>query len=224
MKVMVDMVSDFVCPWCFLAHRRLGDAIAEFQRLEPGARVQVNYLPFFLDGALPASSRPWRPFLEKKFGGAAALNQMLENVQAAAGEDLHFAFDRIKFRSSTLDAHRLCYRAQSSGQRPERVMALAEALFAAYFIDGRDIGDGAVLIEIIKAVGDKSDTVAEYLEAGDGTQAVRKMATQVQSQGVDSVPFFIFNRRLVVSGAQSVAGFGAALHQVASAHANRRPS
>lgn len=216
MKIMVDMVSDFVCPWCFIGFRRLRAAIADFEGSHSGVPVQVNVLPFLLDGDMPAEGKPWRAFLEHKFGGAKALNMALEDVQTAAGEDIRFDFDAIKLRSSTMLAHRLCYHAQANGVRPERVMKLVDSFFVAFFQQGRDIGDPAVVTELAVSVGYREEDLSAWLEQKGDERTVKKMAAQLSQQGVKSVPFFIFNRRLAVSGAQSVAGFGAALHQASA--------
>ena len=139
---------------------------------------------------------------------------VFERVRAAAGaEGPAFAFEQIRLRVNTLRAHRLVYRAQALGWRPEVVRAMVDALFVAYFQDARDIGDIGTLADIAAAAGGRRDDVLTYLEGEDDVAAVRKMANQLTRQGVSGVPFFVFNRRLAVSGAQSEAALGAALIQ-----------
>lgn len=214
MALVVDVVSDFVCPWCFLGRRRLSAALASLRAERPGLSVQVNWLPYFLNPGTPVTGEPYRPFLETKFGSRAAVDRLFADVREAAGSELSFDFERIALRPNTLRAHRLCYRAQSAGYRPERVDALVEAIFGAYFQQGRDIGDIETLADIAAGCGDRREAVVAYLSGPDDEQSVRKMAAQVHKQGVSGVPFFIFDRSIAVSGAQSATALGAALRQV----------
>lgn len=210
----IDLVSDFVCPWCFLGKARLDKALAEFAMVHPAVRVRVNWLPFFLNRDTPAAGEPYRPFLERKFGGPNAVDAMLGRVSEAAAEDgLELAFDRITVRPNTLNAHRLMYRAQSRGYRQDQVGMLATGLFESHFQRGHDIGDHEVLADIAQGVGDKRDVVLDYLASDRDLVAVKRMADAVNKQGVSAVPFFILNRKLAVSGAQSVAALGAGLLQ-----------
>ncbi len=210
----IDLVSDFVCPWCFLGKVRLDRAIAELKTSRPDLNVRVNWLPFFLNPDTPAAGEPYRAFLEAKFGGALKADAVLEDVRAAAAPDgLEYAFERIRTRPNTLQAHRLAYRAQALGQTAARIDALTGALFAAHFQEGRDIGDNATLADIAAACGERRDAVLEYLEGRADIDKVRRMAEGVRKQGISGVPFFILNRRLAVSGAQSAAVLGAAILQ-----------
>lgn len=211
----IDLVSDFVCPWCFLGKVRLEKALAALKADRPEVVPRINWLPFFLNPDTPSAGEPYRGFLEAKFGGPAKVDALHAQLsEAAAPDGVRFAFERIRTRPNTLKAHRLMYRAQALGQAPEKVQALASALFAAHFQEGRDIGDNETLAEIAAACGDRRDAVLAQLEAGDDDAAnVRRMAEQLRRQGIEGVPFFIFNRKLAVSGAQSVAVLGAALLQ-----------
>ena len=120
---------------------------------------------------------------------------------------------RIQTRPNTLQAHRLMYRAQAQGQKPERIQSLAQALFAAHFQEGRDIGDKDTLADIAAACGDRREAVREWLDGRGSIDAVERMAAGVRRQGIEGVPFFILNRKLAVSGAQSAAVLGAAILQ-----------
>ncbi|SIR26255.1 Predicted dithiol-disulfide isomerase, DsbA family [Aromatoleum tolulyticum] len=211
----IDFVSDFVCPWCFLGKTRLARALEQVRDNHPDLEVRVNWLPFFLNPDTPAAGEPYRPFLEAKFGGRRGADEVLARVvEAAAPDGLQFAFDRIATRPHTLLAHRLTYRAQSQGHTTAQINALGEALFAAHFQQGRDIGDIATLIDIaVETAGDRREDVEAYLESDEDAATVKRMAAQLQKQGVSGVPFFIFNRRLAVSGAQTSAALGAAVLQ-----------
>jgi predicted DsbA family dithiol-disulfide isomerase len=218
MTLDIDVVSDFVCPWCRLGRARLERAVADFLAARPGRRIRINWLPYFLNPDTPVAGEAYRPFLERKFGSARAVDALFARVREAAEPDgVHFAFDAIQVRPNTLRAHRLIYRAQSRGATPERVQALVGAAFEAYFVGGRDIGDVDTLADIAAACGERRERIVEYLAGEEDAPAVRRIAGQLGRQGVEGVPFFIFNRSLAVSGAQSAAALGAALEQVADA-------
>lgn len=219
MILNIDLVSDFVCPWCFLGKVRLAQALQQVSESRPGLRAQINWLPFFLNGDTPAQGEPYRRFMETKFGGARGADAAEARVAEAAADDgLIFAFDRIRTRPNTLAAHRLTYRAQSLGHTPERVTALVDGLFEAYFQLGRDIGDHDTLADIATAAGDRRESVLDYLASDRDTATVKRLAAGLQQQGVSGVPFFILNRRLAVSGAQSAAALGAAILQSLQEH------
>jgi len=203
MKLPIDLVSDFVCPWCFIGKTRLDAALARLQSIRPDVEPQVNWLPFFLNPDTPPEGEPYRAFLEAKFGGPQRVDEMLGRIaEAAVPDGVQFAFDRIRTRPNTLDAHRLCYRAQSAGWAPERVRALAGALFAAHFQQGRELGDTATLADIAAACGERHEEVLDYLDGTEHTAEVQHLARHMSAQGIQGVPFFIFNHKLAVSGAQ----------------------
>lgn len=204
MNITIDIVSDFVCPWCFIGKRRLAQAVTLVEASHPDTRVQFNWLPYFLNPNTPPEGEPYRAFLEAKFGGKAQADKLQSDV-VAAGRDaaVDFNFADILTRPNTLRAHRLVYRAQSIGHRPATVEALVDRLFVAHFQLGEDIGDIATLAEIATACGDIKRNVAAYLQGNDGEQRVRSLANKIGALGVTGVPFFIMQRRLTVSGAQS---------------------
>ena len=210
----IDLVSDFVCPWCFLGKVRLDRALAELRVSRPDLDVRVNWLPFFLNPDTPAAGEPYREFLEAKFGGPIKAEAVLDKVRAVAADDgLVYAFERIQTRPNTLAAHRLMYRAQAQGQKPERIQALGHALFAGHFQEGRDIGDLDTLADIAAACGERREAVREWLAGRGEVDKVKRMAEGVRRQGIEGVPFFILNRKMALSGAQSAAVLGAAILQ-----------
>lgn len=210
----IDLVSDFVCPWCFLGKVRLDRALAELRVSRPDLDVRVNWLPFFLNPDTPAAGEPYREFLEAKFGGPIKAEAVLDKVRAVAADDgLVYAFERIQTRPNTLAAHRLMYRAQAQGQKPKRIQALGHALFAAHFQEGRDIGDLDTLADIAAACGERREAVREWLAGRGEVDKVKRMAEGVRRQGIEGVPFFILNRKMALSGAQSAAVLGAAILQ-----------
>lgn len=214
MILNIDFVSDFVCPWCFLGKVRLERALTELQATRPELEPRVNWLPFLLNPDTPPHGEPYRAFLDAKFGGPIKAEAVLDNVRAAAAADgLQYAFERIQTRPNTLHAHRLMYRAQSIGQTQARIQMLGGALFAAHFQEGRDIGDKDTLADIAATCGERRDSVREWLDSSADTDKVQRMVAGVRKQGVEGVPFYILNRKLAVSGAQSSAVLGAALLQ-----------
>lgn len=214
MNVAIDIASDFVCPWCFIGKRRLAQAIALARGKRPELRFQLNWLPYFLNPDTPPAGEPYRAFIEAKFGGATGAAQaQLDVAEAGRASGLAFHFEKIEKRPNTLLAHRLVYRAQSIGHRPEAVEALVERLFAAHFQRGEDIGDVDVLAGIAAECGDRRDEVVAFLQSGEAVAQVKTLAAKVGGLGVSGVPFFIVQRRLAVSGAQSAEVLAAAIAQ-----------
>ena len=218
MNVAIDIVSDFVCPWCYIGKTRLAAAAALVLEQHPQTRFQFNWLPYFLNPDTPPAGEPYRAFLEAKFGGARAVDKMHEKVADAGRDDgVNFDFARIAKRPNTLRAHRLVYRAQSLGHRPAEIEALVERLFSAHFQRGEDIGDVATLAAIAAECGDVKDDVSAYLESDEDAKKVKSLAAKVGKLGVDGVPFFIIQRRLTVAGAQTGVLLAAAILQAMQA-------
>lgn len=214
MNVAIDIVADFVCPWCFIGKRRLQQAVALLRAKRPELRFQLNWLPWFLNPDTPLSGEPYQAFLEARFGGATQAARIQLEVAAAGRESgVDFHFDKIGKRPNTLLAHRLVYRAQSIGHRPEAVDALVERLFAAYFQNGEDIGDAGTLTGIAVECGDRREDVALFLAGGESSRQVKSLVQKVSHLGVSSVPFFIIQRRMTVPGAQSAEILAAAIEQ-----------
>jgi predicted DsbA family dithiol-disulfide isomerase len=216
MKLTIDVVSDVVCPWCFIGKRHLDKALAQWRADHPDSEVTVTWHPFFLNPDTPEAGEPYRPFLERKFGGPQGLAEIWQRVSAAGHQaGIAFAFERIELRANTLNAHRLIHHAQKimSPAKPETVSLadgaggtaigdLVEALFAAQFLDGRHVGDRAVLADVAASCGMAREAVLRYLESAEDADTVRSGAAEAGHRGINGVPFFIFNNRLAASGAQ----------------------
>jgi predicted DsbA family dithiol-disulfide isomerase len=189
----IDIVSDVVCPWCYIGKRNLEAALASL----PANGVAVQWRPYQLDPTIPAEGIARRVYLERKFG--ARVDEIYTRVAAAGREaGINFAFDRVERSPNTLDAHRLIRWAQSAGKQDE----IVERLFRDFFLEGRDIGDLAVLIEAASDAG-MEHAVVERLLAGDADKdAVREEIATAQRLGVTGVPFFIFAGRFGLPGAQ----------------------
>lgn len=194
--VAIDIVSDVVCPWCYVGKRRLEAALRE----RPEEKVVVRWHPFQLDPTIPAGGLDRRAYMVKKFGSAERIDEIHARLtEAGRAEKIDFAFDRIKRSVNTLDAHRLLAWAGSAGVQD----AAAEALFRAYFVEGRDIGDRAVLADVAEAVGLDRAAIAQKLAGEDDVDTVRAEIEAAVRIGVSGVPFFIFAQSFAVSGAQA---------------------
>ena len=216
MNLTIDVVSDVVCPWCFIGKRHLDRALELWREEQPDCEVTVHWRPFFLNPDTPESGEPYRPFLEKKFGGPRQLEELWQRVsEAGRTAGIEFAFEKIELRANTLNAHRLIHHAQTvmSPAKPETVSLadgvggtaianLVEALFAAQFLEGRHVGDRAVLADVAAACGMDREAVLRFLESTEDAEAVRGGADEARRKGINGVPFFIFNNRLAASGAQ----------------------
>ncbi|BAL22635.1 DsbA family oxidoreductase [Azoarcus sp. KH32C] len=219
MILNIDLVSDFVCPWCLLGKARLARAIEQVRATHPELELRINWLPYFLNPDLPAAGAAFRPWLDAKFGSASAVDDMHARLtEAGAADGVSFDFERIARLPNTLNAHRLTYRAQSQGQTQARVNQLAQALFAAHFQEGRDIGDIATLADIAVDCGEDRTEIESYLASNEDAATVKRLAGGVRKQGVEGVPFFIMNRCIGVSGAQQPAALGAAILQSLRPH------
>jgi predicted DsbA family dithiol-disulfide isomerase len=205
----IDVVSDVVCPWCYLGEKRLDAALAD----EP-LPVAVRWRPYQLDPTIPEGGLDRTEYMEKKFGKGGQLKTVHDNLVRLGTEvGLPFAFDEIKRAPNTLDAHRLIRWAASAGKQGQVV----DRLFRGYFVEGRDIGDRAVLLKIADECGLDRGLVEKLLADGADADAVRQEIAQAQAIGVTGVPFFIFAGRLGVSGAQDVSMLKRAMAQARQA-------
>lgn len=198
----VDVVFDFVCPWCYIGKRRL-EAALEAWRAEHAADPEpvVRWLPFQLHPEIPSGGLPRREHLERKHGPSGPSSEKQEHVTALGKSlGLAFDFDRITVQPNTIDAHRLSGCAQLRGRQNDMV----EALFRAYFMQGIDLNDYDALVSLATTVGFEWGQVALYLGSATDVQSVRRMELRARSAGVDIVPFFIFNDKITVSGAHEV--------------------
>jgi predicted DsbA family dithiol-disulfide isomerase len=207
----VDVVSDVVCPWCYLGEKRLAAALAE----ESGP-VAVRWRPYQLDPTISESGLDRAEYMEKKFGKSGRLQSVHDNLTRLGAEvGLPFAFDKIKRSPNTLDAHRLIRWAVSADAQEEVV----DRLFKAYFVEGRDIGDRAVLIEIAAECGLDAKLVEKLFTDGADVDLVRQEIEQAQAMGVSGVPFFIFAGRVGVPGAREPSVLRQAIAQARQAMA-----
>ena len=201
-SLAIDIVSDIVCPWCFIGKRKLERALAELRTTEPSLAVQVRWHPFELNPDLPAEGIARTTYVERKFGGAERATQVYRRVRGA-GEAIGLAlrFDRIEQQPKTFDGHRLIAWAQKQGD----ATPLVERLFQAFFLEGRRIGERRELARLAADCGWPEHDALAMLESDALRQEVTNESREALNVGIQGVPFFIFNGRIAVSGAQDPA-------------------
>jgi predicted DsbA family dithiol-disulfide isomerase len=211
MTLTVDVISDVICPWCYIGKRRLEKAARALGTVHP---VQIRWHPFELNPRLPPEGLDRREYRTAKFGSWERSQELDAQVAAAgAGEGIPFAFDRIRRTPNTFDSHRLIWLAGQAGVQDQVV----EALFRGYFTEGRDLSDRQVLLDLVVEAGlDRQQ--AERLLAGDGgVSEVRAAEAEAHTLGVQGVPFFVANHRLALSGAQEPGLFLDAFNELLAA-------
>jgi predicted DsbA family dithiol-disulfide isomerase len=209
--LVIDVVSDVVCPWCFIGKRHLEAALAG---LPDAAGATVRWQPFELNPDLPAAGVDRKHYLEAKFGGPARAAEIYARVrEAGVRAGLAFDFDAIVRQPNTRDAHRLIAWAQSRGDAGP----LVERLFRAYFLEGRFVGDRATLAVLAADAGWDGDAAREWLDSGRGADEIAAAGARVRALGIGGVPFFIFDGKVGLSGAQPPEAMREAIAQARAA-------
>ncbi len=196
----LDIISDTICPWCYIGKRRLERALARHP--QPG--LTVVWRPFQLNPAMPIDGMDREQYLVRKFGGAERAALFYDAIaKAGRAEGIEFAFHRIRRTPHTLRSHRLIRFASARDLQNEAL----EALFAGYFRDGLDIGEIKVLAAIGESIGLKENELRAYLASEADIDAVRAEEAKARTLGIDAVPCYIVDRRFVIAGAQSPEAF-----------------
>jgi predicted DsbA family dithiol-disulfide isomerase len=209
MNLTVDVISDVICPWCYIGKRRLEKAIATL-----GGQIRVRWLPFQLNPAMPKEGISRREYRTRKFGSwehAQELDARVISVGEAEG--IQFAFDKIERTPNTLDSHRLIWLAGKQGVQN----AVVEALFRGYFTDGRDISNRHTLIDVVAEAGMDRDTAESLLKSEEGLEAIKEAGELARRHRVDGVPFFIIDGMVTLGGAQPPDVFVEAFRQTGRA-------
>lgn len=220
MTLVIEMVSDLVCPWCWLGKRRMDDAI----KLVPDLEVELIFRPFELDPTIPAEGVDYKAHMKEKFGSDAgkdranAMRQAL--IDYGEAEGIPYRFDQITRRPNSFNAHRLVRWAQGQQKGAEA----KEALFKAYFSDGRDIGETDVLVDIAREIDLDPTIVAELLPTDADVQNVRNEEALFQQMGISGVPTYIANRRVAVQGAETAEKLARFLRDAAARLPEERPA
>ena len=209
----IDVVSDVVCPWCYIGKRKLEAALALPEAADL-PNVVIRWHPFQLNPELPAQGMPRQQYLEDKFGGPARAAEIYERVRAAGkAVGLTLNIDGITRQPNTLAAHALLAFAQSGDADGSDMQ---ERLFKAYFVENRFIGDANVLAEIAEEAGLNGDDARAFVSDPEHLDVVAQADAHVRHLGISGVPFFIFNQKVSVSGAQDPATLLAAMQEAIS--------
>jgi predicted DsbA family dithiol-disulfide isomerase len=188
----IDVISDVICPWCFIGKRRLEKALI-------GRSAAVRWHPFQLNRDMPREGIDRKSYRIRKFGSWERSQELDAQVAAAGqGEGIAFHFDRMARTPNTLDAHRVIWLAGESGVQD----AVVETLFHAYFTDGRDLSDRATLADVATGAGLDRAEVDDLLAGDNGLDAVRAGEDEARRLGASGVPFFVVNGRIALPGAQ----------------------
>lgn len=206
----VDIVSDVVCPWCLIGYRQLEQAAAR-----SGTALEVHWHPFELNPAMPPEGQNLREHIAEKYGSSPQDSDKARAMITGLGADLGFAFrfgedSRIV---NTFAAHQLLAWAGAMGREHD----LKQALFTAYFSEGRDVSDHAVLLDVVAATGLDRDEAAAVLADGRLAEEVRAREGFWTSRGIQGVPAMIFNQRHLVTGAQGAENYARIIAQLTSA-------
>ena len=214
-SVHVDVVSDVVCPWCFIGKRRLEAATA----LVPDIAVDINWRPYFLNPWIPREGIDRQTYLETKFGSVERYAVIAERIASAAAlEGLVYNPDKISRQPNTLDCHRLILWSRSAtdpGQVKQRLMEL-------YFAEGADLSDAKVLIQAAVDCGMDGDLVRRLLASDAEVDRIEGDANAAKEAGIDGVPCFIFGGSVIVTGAQSPEYLASAIERTAGRQARLR--
>jgi predicted DsbA family dithiol-disulfide isomerase len=205
MSLAVEVISDVICPWCYIGKRRLEKAVAAL-----GGPVAVRWFPFQLNPTMPKEGISRREYRTKKFGSWERSQELDARVVAVGqSEGIDFAFDRIERTPNTLDAHRLIWLADKKGIQD----TVVEALFRAYFTDGRDIGKRQTLLDVVSDARLDRASAEIVLNLSDGLEAMKRGEELSRRFRVEGVPFFIINGQIMLSGAQKPDAFLDAFRQ-----------
>ncbi|MEH6832862.1 DsbA family oxidoreductase [Sulfitobacter sp.] len=193
--VKLDIMSDPICPWCYIGKAHLDRALAA----APDHPFVIEWHPFQLNPDMPLEGMDRRAYLEGKFGGKeAAVRAYAPVVEHAKKAGLNINFEGMKRTPNTLNAHRLIHWAGIEG----RQTAAVSALFKAYFVDTRDIGDAEVLADIADSIEMDASLVTRLLGTDSDMQDIRDRDAHSRSMGINSVPTFIVGGKHAVPGAQ----------------------
>jgi predicted DsbA family dithiol-disulfide isomerase len=215
-KFIIDVVSDVVCPWCFLGRKRLENALA----MNPDIEVSVNWRPYQLDPTIPRQGKDRKRYMQEKFGSSDKIFEIHQQlIELGKEEGIEFDFESIEISPNTLDAHRLIRWASQA--TPNVQDATVGILFSYYFEQGKDIGDRQVLLEAAEEAGMDVAIVDSLLATDADTVGVRQEIDTANQVGVRGVPCFILDQKYAVMGAQSADALADAIRQTADGYEPR---
>ncbi len=202
----IQILSDTVCPWCYVGKRNLERAMAQ----RPDLSFKVDWLPFMLNPDMPPGGADRRRYWREKFGSDETISAMIQRLEGVGADlGLSFRFDAIQRQPSTLKSHVLLHWQFGSPNQTK----LKENLLKAFFMEGKDIGDESVLLEIVQETGLDLEQARSILKDEDKANTVKDLAQSARSEGVTGVPTFIFNKKMALVGAQPEAQLLLAINQ-----------
>lgn len=208
--VRIDVVSDVVCPWCFIGKHRLEKALA----LRPDIPVEVHWRPYFLNDWIPREGISREQYLTTKFGSPERYKGIAQRVTAAAAEEgLVYASDKMTRQPNTLDCHRLIRWAEGIGKAAD----MKQRLMDLYFTEGADLTNHAVLVQAATDVGLDPEDVRAALASDQDVEQIEREAQSAKEAGIEGVPCFIFGDKFALSGAQSPEYLAEAIDRMAQA-------
>lgn len=215
----IDIISDIVCPWCYIGKRQIEAALALYAEQNPGAdQPSLAWKPFQLNPDLPAEGMSREDYVVQKFGAARAKDIYARVAGVGTEYGIAFAFDRIARQPNTASAHSLIALAGAAGQPADGLQSrVKEAFLQAYFLDGADLTRPENLVAVATAAGLDRAQAEQCLADPRSRQAVQAEDRRARAIGVEGVPFFIFNGKLAVSGAQGPAALLEAMRQAEAA-------
>ncbi|MBS1487360.1 MAG: DsbA family oxidoreductase [Bacteroidetes bacterium] len=208
--IKIDVVSDVVCPWCYIGKRRLEKAM---DGLKAEMDFEVEFYPFELNPSIPSEGIDQKKYLSEKFGGEDRYNQITAHTtRTAAQEGLHFDFAKQKISPNTFQSHRLIAFARLFGKQA----AMNEALMRAYFEKGTDLTQNENLVAMAAEVGLNPDDTRKFLASQELSDQIKQQEQLNYQRGISGVPYFIINGKYGLSGAQPVEVFTEALREIVS--------
>ncbi len=212
--ISVDVVSDVVCPWCFIGLKRLDKALETLTDID----VELRWRPFQLDPTSPAEGKDRKEYMLAKFGSEQRLREIHARIEPLGeAEGISFDFGAIKVAPNTLDAHRVIRWAGSAGNGVQN--RLVRSLFQRYFEKGQNVGDGAVLVDAAREAGMDAAIVEAMLPTDADRDAVVSEVATASRMGITGVPCFLIEGKYAVMGAQDSATLAEAIREVAAAKA-----
>ena len=210
-SVTVDVVSDVVCPWCFIGQKRLEKAVAAV----PEVAVDIHWRPYQLDPTIPPEGKDRKQYMLAKFGSEERIREIHQRIEPlGAAEGIAFDFGAIKVAPNTLDAHRVIRWADTAGDGVQN--RLVRRLFQLNFEEGANIGDSAVLIEAARESGMDVAVVEALLPTDADCDAVTSEIATAGRMGITGVPCFLLEGKYAVMGAQDAETLADAIRQVAT--------
>lgn len=206
-KMILDVVSDVMCPWCYIGKRRLTRALV---MAGPDLETEIRWRPFQLDATIPPGGMDRQEYLDRKFGREQARANYKQIQEVGEIEGIPFAFDQIARSPNTIDAHRLIRWAETGDQQE----TVVERLFELFFVEGEDIGDPQTLVDVAREADMDVDLVSELIATDTDKEQVEKEIALAHQLGVQGVPTFVVADKFMIVGAQEAEVLADAFTQI----------